>query len=82
MFTLIGGGMKRLEHSYRQMADVLPKKARWIQEGALDFDPDNNEVSTTSGQTIKYEFLVIATGMQLKYEKVNLQNHPSTTVLC
>lgn len=72
MFTLIGGGMKRLEHSYRQMADVLPKKARWIQEGALDFDPDNNEVSTTSGQTIKYEFLVIATGMQLKYEKVSL----------
>ncbi|KAH8240248.1 hypothetical protein KR032_012396 [Drosophila birchii] len=70
MFTLIGGGMKRLEQSHRQMGDVLPKKARWIQESALNFDPDKNEVSTSGGKTIKYDFLVIATGMQLKYEKV------------
>ncbi|KAH8294001.1 hypothetical protein KR054_007235 [Drosophila jambulina] len=70
MFTLIGGGMKRLEQSHRQMADVLPKKARWIQESALNFDPDRNEVSTSGGKTIKYDFLVIATGLQLKYEKI------------
>jgi len=70
MFTLIGGGMKRLDQSYKQMADVLPKKAKWVKEKAVEFDPDNNTVSTSGGKTIKYDFLVIATGLQLKYEKV------------
>ncbi|XP_016966902.1 sulfide:quinone oxidoreductase, mitochondrial [Drosophila biarmipes] len=70
MFTLIGGGMKRLDQSHRQMADVLPKKAKWVKEKAVEFDPDNNKVSTSGGKTIKYDFLVIATGLQLKYEKI------------
>ncbi|XP_016991759.2 sulfide:quinone oxidoreductase, mitochondrial [Drosophila rhopaloa] len=70
MFTLIGGGMKRLDQSHRQMSEVLPKKAKWVKEKAVEFDPDNNSVSTSGGKTIKYDFLVIATGMQLKYEKI------------
>lgn len=70
MFTLIGGGMKRLDQSHRQMADVLPTKAKWVKEKALEFDPDNNTVSTSGGKTIKYDFLIIATGLQLNYGKV------------
>ncbi|KAH8304994.1 hypothetical protein KR059_001093 [Drosophila kikkawai] len=81
MFTLIGGGMKRLDQSHRQMGDVLPKKAKWIQESALNFDPDKNEVSTSGGKTIAYDFLVIATGMQLKYEKaIQALEAPKTNV--
>ncbi|SPP77457.1 sulfide:quinone oxidoreductase, mitochondrial [Drosophila guanche] len=70
MFTLIGGGMKRLEHSYKTMAEVLPKKAKWLKEKAMEFEPDNNTVCTSGGDTIKYDFLLIATGLQLKYEKI------------
>ncbi|KAH8302326.1 hypothetical protein KR044_005182, partial [Drosophila immigrans] len=70
MFTLIGGGMKRLEQSTRQMADVLPKKAKWLREKACEFDPDNNTVTTSSGNTIKYDMLLVATGLQLNYNKI------------
>ncbi|EDX09190.1 sulfide:quinone oxidoreductase, mitochondrial [Drosophila simulans] len=70
MFTLIGGGMKRLDQSHRQMGDVLPTKAKWVKEKALEFDPDNNTVSTSGGKTIKYDFLIIATGLQLNYGKI------------
>ncbi|KAH8303626.1 hypothetical protein KR018_008880 [Drosophila ironensis] len=70
MLTLIGGGMKRLDQSFRLMADVLPKKAKWIKEKAMEFQPDQNLVSTSGGKTIKYDFLVIATGMQLKYDRI------------
>ncbi|EDW79189.1 uncharacterized protein Dwil_GK10182 [Drosophila willistoni] len=70
MFTLIGGGMKRLEQSYKPMADVLPKKAKWLKEKAVEFDPDRNEVQTSCGNTIKYDLLLIATGLQLKYNAI------------
>ncbi|KAH8317960.1 hypothetical protein KR067_001745 [Drosophila pandora] len=70
MLTLIGGGMKRLDQCFKQMGDVLPKKAKWIKENAVEFHPNDNAVYTSGGKTIKYDFLLIATGMQLKYEKI------------
>ncbi|KAH8379178.1 hypothetical protein KR009_003402 [Drosophila setifemur] len=71
MLTLIGGGMKRLEQSYKPMGEVLPKKAKWVKEKAVEFQPDENLVCTSGGNTIKYDLLLIATGMQLKYDKVS-----------
>ncbi|KAH8395247.1 hypothetical protein KR222_003978, partial [Zaprionus bogoriensis] len=70
MFTLIGGGMKSLEHSYKLTADVLPKKAKWLREQAVEFQPDSNTVTTSAGNSIKYDILLIATGLQLHYEKI------------
>lgn len=70
MFTLIGGGMKTLSQSRREMRDVLPKKAKWIKDAAAKFNPHANEVITKQGHTISYDFLVIAVGLQLNYEKV------------
>lgn len=70
MFTLIGGGMKRLEHSYKQMGDVLPQKAKWLQGKAVEFQPASNTVTTSRGNTIHYDILLIATGLQLNYNKV------------
>lgn len=71
MFTLIGGGIKTLSQSRRDMATVLPKKAKWIQDEAIKFNPNANEVITKQGHIISYEFLVIAVGMQLNYGKVS-----------
>ncbi|XP_030380227.1 sulfide:quinone oxidoreductase, mitochondrial [Scaptodrosophila lebanonensis] len=70
MFTLIGGGMKQVDQSYKLMSDVLPQKAKWIREKATDFDPDNNVVKTSSGTTIKYDMLLIAIGLQLNFNKI------------
>lgn len=70
MFTMIGGGMKKLSQSRRTMESVLPKKAKWIQDAAVKFNPDSNEVITKNGHTISYDFLVIAIGLQLNYDKV------------
>lgn len=71
MFTMIGGGIKTLSQSRRDMATVLPKKAKWIQDEAIKFDPNANEVITKQGHIISYEFIVIAVGLQLNYDKVS-----------
>lgn len=70
MFTLIGGGIKTLEDSYKCMQQVLPKSAKWLQTSAVTFDPKNNSVVTENGDVIKYEFLVIAMGLQLNYNQI------------
>lgn len=72
MFTLVGGGMKSLSQTYKPMSQVLPKNIEWIQEKASNFDPNNNTVTTSSGKEIKYDMLLIAMGLQLNYNKVEI----------
>ncbi|XP_076030024.1 sulfide quinone oxidoreductase [Oratosquilla oratoria] len=70
MWTLVGGGMKKLNNSGKPMSEVLPKKADWIKQKVVSFDPDNNFVTTEDGNQIGYEFLVVALGLQLNYSQV------------
>ena len=71
-WTLVGGGMKTFEDTGKPMKKVLPKKAEWLKTSVEKFDPDNSKVTTTEGDEISYEYLVIAMGLQLKYEMVIL----------
>eukprot|EP00095_Tigriopus_kingsejongensis_P008451 maker-scaffold18_size714446-snap-gene-1.15 protein:Tk08451 transcript:maker-scaffold18_size714446-snap-gene-1.15-mRNA-1 annotation:"sulfide:quinone mitochondrial precursor" len=70
MWTLVGGGQKSLSQSGKPMKDVLPKKADWIKDKAMTFDPDNCKVTTQNGDVISYEYLVVAMGLQLNYDQV------------
>lgn len=70
MFTLIGGGIKTLNDSFRPMSKVLPALATWLKDSAAKFEPENNTVYTANGDKIEYEFLLVATGLQLDYDKV------------
>lgn len=71
MFTLIGGGIKKLEDSRKNMQDVLPNNANWIKESVVEFNPQKNAVTISNGDTIKYDFMLVAVGLQLRYEAVN-----------
>ena len=49
---------------------MLPKKAEWIKQGVVSFDPENCKLTTTEGDEISYEYLVVAMGLQLNYNQV------------
>lgn len=66
----MGGGIKEFKASGRPMADVLPKKAQWIKDRAAQFFPEENRLVTASGEEISYDYLVLALGLQLDYDKV------------
>lgn len=70
MFTMIGGGMKKLNQSYKPMDDVLPKDALWLKDTVTEIDPKKNEVTTEKGDTVKYEYMVVATGIELDFDKI------------
>lgn len=42
----------------------------WIKDEAATFDPDNNKLTTKSGKIVDYDFLIVATGIQYHYEKI------------
>jgi len=69
-WTLVGGGIKTLEETRRPMSEVMPSDATWIKEGAATFDPENNSVVTEGGKTLTYDYLVVAAGIDIKYDGI------------
>ncbi len=52
MWTLVGAGVFPREQSERDERDLIPYGNDWIQDRVATFDPDNNTVTTESGNTI------------------------------
>lgn len=71
LWTLVGAGIFPREASMRTMAEVMPNSVTWIKDGAKEFDPDNNTVVTSSGDTITYDQLIVAAGIQLDWKDID-----------
>ncbi len=70
LWTLVGGGVFPKEQSERNEADLIPAGTTWIQDAVAAFDPDNNAVSLKGGGKISYDYLVVAMGIQIDWEKI------------
>lgn len=71
MWTLVGSGVKTLEDSRRNMSDVIPPQADWLKTSVTGFHPEQNIVETADGSKIKYDYLIVAVGLKVGYEKVS-----------
>jgi sulfide:quinone oxidoreductase len=69
-WTLVGGGVFSLEQTHRAEAELIPEGVKWIQAGAASFDPAANSLTTTGGDTLTYDVLVVATGIKLCWERI------------
>lgn len=70
LWTLIGAGVFPKEESARPMGEVIPRGATWIQDRAVELDPDNNAVATAAGDTYGYDYLVMAAGIQINWDGI------------
>ena len=70
-YTLLATGVwNNTDKVIDSNANLLPAGINWIQENAREFSPDNNQVITESGKKIGYDYLVVATGLRLGFEKI------------
>jgi sulfide:quinone oxidoreductase len=69
-WTLVGAGVFYLDETRRPEASLIPEGVHWIREGAAGFDPASNSVTTTGGQTLRYDVLIVATGLRLRWEAI------------
>jgi sulfide:quinone oxidoreductase len=42
----------------------------WIKDTVETFDPDNNKVTTKKGTIVEYDYLVVAAGIEYRYEAI------------
>ncbi|XP_055936039.1 sulfide:quinone oxidoreductase, mitochondrial-like [Argiope bruennichi] len=70
LWTLVGGRKKSLQRSCLPTSNVMPKGVDWIKDKVMAFDPSSNAVHTEKNGKIQYDFLVVALGIKLAYEKV------------
>ena len=70
IWTLVGGGVFDKEISKRDEADFIPSGATWIKDKVASFDPDNNQLTLAGGDTVGYDYLVVAAGIQINWGQV------------
>lgn len=69
-FTLVASGLKGADYPVTRTADWLPKGAELIAEAAAEIDPEANKVMTSSGKTLKYDYLLLSPGLSLDYDAI------------
>jgi sulfide:quinone oxidoreductase len=65
--TLIASGIYTKSDVDYNTSDFVPKGVTVIKDKAIDFNPESNTVALESGETISYDFLIIAAGVTLDY---------------
>ncbi len=69
-FTLIASGVYQPDDVWKKQADCMPDGIQWIKDSVVAVDPVSNQVTTRSNGKVGYDFLVVAPGLQINWEKV------------
>lgn len=69
-YTLVATGVWPIEKVRNRNAEFQPAGVEWVQEMVASFDPAGNSLTTTGGRKIDYDYLVVATGLQLDYAQI------------
>lgn len=70
IWTLVGGGVFPKETSERNEADFIPDGVTWIRDRVVSFNPEGNEIQLDGGDTVKYDDLIVALGIQLNWSAI------------
>lgn len=83
LWTLAGAGLVRKERTQKAQRDVIPKGVKWIQDSVSRVEPSENTVHLSSGETVQYDYLIVATGLRLAWEKIQgLEGHLGRNGIC
>ena len=65
--TLVSAGIYTKTDIDYDTKDFLPSGVTLLKDKAIDFNPEANKVALESGETLTYDFLIIAAGLALDY---------------
>jgi len=70
-YTLVATGVWPVAKVRDRNADFLPDGVQWVKDAVAEFDPEAKIVSTAGGRQIAYDYLVVATGVQLDFAQID-----------
>ena len=69
-WTLVGAGLFSAEKTRKRMSDVIPSGVNWIHDAVTHVSPDLKFIETATAQKIGYDYLIIASGLVLRWDKI------------
>lgn len=66
-WTLVGSGLKPLSDMSRPLSSVVPDNVAHYPLQVSTFDPANNELKTSDGVDVSYEYLIVAPGLETNF---------------
>jgi sulfide:quinone oxidoreductase len=71
MWTIAGAGLADKTSTERFTRDLIPDGVTWLKERVAAVDPVAKTVSLTHGLKVGYDYLVVATGLKLNWDKID-----------
>lgn len=69
-FSLVAAGLKPASYTQSKTTDWLPDGITLVAENAAAIDPIAKTVATTGGQSLAYDFLIVAPGLVLDHDAI------------
>lgn len=69
-FTLVAAGLWGPDRVQWANERYIPSSVRWVRSQVAEFDPDSNRVLAQDGTAVPYDFLIVATGLDLRYDLI------------
>jgi sulfide:quinone oxidoreductase len=69
-WTLVGAGVFNIKDTEKNEADVMPKGVKWIKQKVVSFQPESNSLTLGNNDTIHYQYLIVAPGIQLNWHEI------------
>lgn len=69
-FTLVAAGLKTAGYPVSTTREHVARGTDLVEEAVAEIDPEANRIVTASGRAIPYDYLVVATGLQLDYAAI------------
>ncbi len=68
--TLVGAGIWDEDDIAYNRDDFVPDGVKVIKDKAIAFNPMKNQLTTAKGQVVSYDYMIVATGLQLDFERI------------
>jgi sulfide:quinone oxidoreductase len=70
-WTLVASGVWNPDKTLRPNAQFVPRGIDWVRQPAAGIDAENRRVELANGNHLDYDYLVVATGLQLNYHLID-----------
>ncbi|MFC2990565.1 NAD(P)/FAD-dependent oxidoreductase [Halomonas tibetensis] len=70
-WTLVASGVWQSGKTMRPNADFVPAGVEWVRQPAVGIDAEQRRVSLADARVLEYDYLVVATGLQLNYHLID-----------
>ena len=67
---LLAGAYKNREEVISDNQSYINADIHWVTANVVDFDPDHNRIMTDTNDSLEYDYLIVATGLELRYDLI------------